>query len=79
MLNAQPIEEGTLLEVEGERYEVVGITDLGVSDLALPGVQRWGTHILRLQRDSDGEQFAATLYDSGSIGLPYPFRGRNTA
>ncbi|MEZ4699395.1 MAG: hypothetical protein R2834_03615 [Rhodothermales bacterium] len=77
MTNALPIEEGTLLEVEGERYRVIGVTDLGVSDLALPGIQRWGTHILTLKRHSDGQRFAATLYDSGKIGLPYPFKGHD--
>ncbi|MDZ4701912.1 MAG: hypothetical protein SH809_19535 [Rhodothermales bacterium] len=77
MINALPFEEGTLLEVEGERYRVIGITDLGVADLSLPGVQRWGTHILTLQRHSDGQRFAATLYDTGNIGMPCPFRGRD--
>lgn len=77
MTNALHIEEGTLLEVEGERYRVIGITDLGVADLTLPGIQRWGTHILTLQRRSDGQRFAATLYDTGNIGMPYPFRGRD--
>jgi hypothetical protein len=77
MINTLPIEMGTLLEVEGERYRVIGITNLGASELALPAIQRRGTHILTLQHDGDGRQFAATLYDTGKIGMPFPFRGHD--
>ena len=68
------IQEGEQIIIDGEQFLVLGITDLGIDGVDLSTICQWGTHILTLQRASDGICFAATRYASGTIGAPYPFR-----
>ena len=68
------IHEGEQIVIEGENFLVVNITDLGFDGVDLSSICQWGTHILTLERSSDGLCFAATRYASGNISPPYPFR-----
>ncbi len=74
MENTLMLEKGSALVVEGEDFIVLSVTDLGMADMHPSGLCQWGTHILKLERSSDGKCYAATRYASGEIGHPFPFR-----
>ena len=73
MENTLTIEEGHALVIGGEDFVVLSVTDLGVADMAFSSLCQWGTHILKLERASDGACYAATRYASGEISDPFPF------
>ena len=75
-LNPDPmqIQTGSSVDVKGEKFTVIGITNLMGEGMGLPMINSWGTHLLTLQRNNDGETFKATRYDSGQIGSLYPSR-----
>ena len=74
MEKALSIQEGEELVIEGENFVVLSVTNLGTEDLQVSSFCQWGTHILTLERASDGKCYAATRYASGEIGIPFPFR-----
>ena len=74
MEKALSIQEGEELVIEGEHFVVLNVTDLGTESVQVSTFCQWGTHILTLERSSDGKCYAATRYASGEIGIPFPFR-----
>ena len=70
------IQTGSAVDVKGEKFTVIGITNLTGEDMGLPMISSWGTHLLTLQRVNDGETFKATRYNSGQIGSLYPSRSK---
>lgn len=72
MESSLDINENEHLELAGQAYKVLSVTDLGTRKVHLDSKCQWGTHILTLENEDDGARYAATRYASGEISDPFP-------